>query len=113
MIKPGTAAIDFQDGRGPGNMMSFIFVNTLGLILMTREALSDLKAYQNTNWIGAAVGSHFVGTNTRKIYLGAANDDGVADNFSTRQLAFASMGTSMYASQESLFYDIVQNYQTT
>ena len=113
MIKPGTAVIDFQDGRGAGNQMHFFFINTLGLIFMTREGLSDLKAYQNTNWIGSAVGPHFVGLNTRKIYLGAANDDGVADNFSTRQLAFASIGTSMDSSEESLFYDIVQNYQTT
>ncbi len=47
------------------------------------------------------------------LYLNAANAAGTAILFSDHQCALASIGTGFNAAEESSFYTLVQNYQTT
>jgi hypothetical protein len=46
-------------------------------------------------------------------YLGAFNNNGTAQNYSRKQCAFASIGTGLTDAEAVLFYNIVQEFQTT
>jgi len=47
------------------------------------------------------------------IYISAKNNQGVAASFSTRNLAFAHVGTGLTQAECTLFYNRIQTFQTT
>ena len=87
--------------------------DTLGLFTLSRESNVELYAYQDNTSVGSYLGTHHPAEIDNEIFLGASNVGLGATNFSNRQLAFASIGTSLTSAQLSSFYTIVQDYQTT
>lgn len=49
----------------------------------------------------------------KNIYIGSINLDGTASQFSNRQYAFASIGSSLTNTEAANFYTAVQTFQTT
>jgi hypothetical protein len=47
------------------------------------------------------------------VYIGASNANGTANDFSSREIAFAHMGDSLSNTQFNNFYTAVQAFQTT
>jgi len=64
---------------------------------------STITAYTNTS----------SGNQSVNIYLGCRNYQNSANNFDTRQIAFASIGDGLTDTDATNFYNAVQNYQTT
>lgn len=102
-------------GNGTGTVNSAAVSNSSGFFVASRTSSTSLVSYRN----GASVASQ-TGTNTTtpvgvtdKLYMGAKNNFGVAANFTTRQCAFASVGTGLTGAEVTAFYNAVQAYQTS
>jgi hypothetical protein len=86
-------------------------LDSRGYFVFSRSGSTFNTGYRN----GVLVGNRNVGvlgTAGHNIYIGAVNDAGTAANYSTRQLCFASLGTSVDAKQ-SQFATIVNAFQTS
>ena len=73
------------------------------------NATGSYQTVANTNSQG-----HYISNRTGALlYIGALNAGGVAQYFSSRQYAFASMGDGLTDTEASNFYTAVQAFQTT
>jgi hypothetical protein len=97
------------DERVTVNMAS---INTTGLFTVSRTSSTSLTVYRNGSSIGTNTTTSTGSLPTLSLFLSALNNAGTAANFSTKQIAFASIGDGLSASESSDFYNIVQNYQT-
>ncbi len=85
--------------------------NATGLVVARRTASNATQFYHN----GLLIASDTTASVARPAYalfIGAVNTAGVASLFSTRQYAFAFVGASMTAQQQSDLFTIVQAYLT-
>ena len=96
---------------GSGGANSTAITNTQGLFVASRNSSTSYTNYRNSTNLGSATINSFERP-TRVIYIGAQNSNGVAQVFSTRQLAFAFISTGLTAEEVSTLYTIVQQYQT-
>lgn len=81
-----------------------------GLWLVTRSDASNVLGYRNAILLNTnALPS--TGQNTVAYYISAFNNNGTAQQFSNRQVAFGSIGTGLSATNITNLYDVVQNYQ--
>jgi hypothetical protein len=83
-----------------------------GHYLASRTAVTTNNGYKN----GASIlASTVVSTirPTTNLYLGARNSNGTADNYSARELAFASVGSGLTAGEASTLYTLIQAMQTS
>lgn len=87
---------------------------TTGLFTLSRNTSTEMITYRNGSQIG--INTSADGTAalpTIVAYLSAFNNAGVAANFSSKELAFATIGSKLATSTEnSNFYTVVQAYQT-
>jgi hypothetical protein len=86
-----------------------------GLAIQSRTSANISKCFMNTTLLG-----NLTDTSTGNItslvnsfYLGALNISGSASQFSTNQIAFASIGDGLTDTNASDFYTSVQAFQTT
>jgi hypothetical protein len=87
----------------------------------TTTAINLISSRINTNQIIVALNGTtvpYVSTptalSTASIYLGARNNNGVTpDLYSSRQLAFAHIGTGLTQAECTLLYNRIQTFQTT
>lgn len=87
--------------------------NNSGFWNLSRRNSSSLEFYRN----GFSIGSD--GTTetssifgARPFFLGARNNVGTADNFVAIRVAFFSIGSGLTTAQQTIFYNLVQAYQT-
>lgn len=86
--------------------------DTSGLYLSSRINSSTFKAFRNNSQIGSTqTGSSGTLPTTYSVYISADNNAGTATDFSTREIAFASIGKGIGDSLESDMYDDVQAFQ--
>jgi len=83
-----------------GLFMANFQSNTLRQILKNKTVL-------NQNTVNLAIGK-----STAPIYLASYNNNGTPLTYTTKQCAFASAGNGMSNTEQALFYDIVQQFQT-
>jgi hypothetical protein len=86
--------------------------NSLGFFNGTRNTSTTTNAFKNGTLLSAKLASALA-LNSLNIYVGAANIDGSASNFSSKQCAFASLGDGMTNTQATNYYTAVQAFQTT
>ncbi len=86
--------------------------NTLGFYSGSRTASNIIKLFKNGSIIVNGTASSSA-TSLTNFYLGAANSNGTALYYSTKQCAFASIGDSLTDTEAANFYTAVQNFQTT
>jgi hypothetical protein len=86
-----------------------------GLAIQSRTSANISKCFMNTTLLG-----NLTDTSTGNItalvnsfYLGALNISGSASQFSTNQIAFASIGDGLTDTNASDFYTSVQAFQTS
>jgi len=84
--------------------------NTLGFYIGSRTASNIIKLFKNSSIIvnGTALSN---ATSLTNFYLGAANSNGSAIYYSTKQCAFASIGDGLTDAEAADFYTAVQNFQ--
>jgi hypothetical protein len=88
-----------------------------GFYIANRTAINVIKFHKNST---IAINSTILSQNTSnvKIFIGAANNHGVgttdvADFYSAKECAFASIGDGLTDTQAANFYTAVQNFNTT
>ena len=93
-----------------GSLASPGFTDSSGLFVGSRPDASNTFLYRNTTQKAFVKAS--TGKTTVNLYLSALNNNGTAQQFSTRNLAWASIGSSLSATDVSNLYTVVQAYQT-
>lgn len=83
--------------------------NTQGLHLATRTA-ANVKKYRHNNTQVLSNTTVSSALNTSSIYIGASRNNA---DYSTHQIAFASIGDGLTDTDAANFYTAVQAYQTT
>lgn len=86
--------------------------NSQGWFTTSRTGATTLTGYKNGTSILASVDVS-TARPTRPIWLAARNLDGVVDNGSVRQQAFASIGSGLTAGEVSTLYTLIQAMQTS
>lgn len=89
-------------------------INGLGFHIISRESNSLISVYKNNGLIATNTNTVTV-TNptTRIIYIAANNSNGATQFRSNRQIAFATIGLGLTASEVSTYYTVVNQYLTS
>lgn len=82
-----------------------------GFYIANRISSTIVKAIKNTTITDISNSS--IGNTGYELYLGSLNNIGSASFYSSRQLAFASIGDGLTNTQAANFYTAVQAFQTT
>jgi len=86
--------------------------NGTGYYVATRTGLNDFRVIKNNTQIGSNTASTSGWTTTnRKLYVGARNNQGTADAYSNRNLAFVTIGDGLTDTDATNLYNIVDLYQ--
>lgn len=101
---------EYAINTGPTNNIAT--ANSLGMYTASRSASNAIAAYKNGAPISASALAVTVPASIEQIYIGARNLDGVANAFSVRESAFASVGNvQLAAGQVADLYTSVQAFQ--
>lgn len=84
-----------------------------GFVISSKLSSTSLKLYKNGNLQNTVTTSNTINTPSLNIYIGARNNNGTADTYSTKQLAFASIGDGLTDAEALSLYNAVQTFQTT
>lgn len=106
----GGNAITFVSGD-TSNIILSTPPNTQGLFTLSRTTSTLLTGFKNSTSLGTDTDTNG-GLPNLNLYLGADNSAGTAANFSTRQLAFATLGDGLSAAEVTSLYTAVQAFQT-
>jgi hypothetical protein len=115
----GNMIHDAYYGTGNGRI-SAANTNSSGFFVSSRITSTDFRGYRNGSQLGTT-GANATGIGSPPsidLYIGATHyvqNDAPGTtvlNFSTRQLAFVSVGTGLTASEVATYYSIVQRYET-
>lgn len=85
--------------------------NSLGFYTGSRTGSTTYKAYKNGSVVATSSVSSTTPT-TYSLYIGARNAQNTTDLYTTRQYAFASIGSGLSDAEVANFYTAVQTYQT-
>ena len=101
----------FQNHR-TSSYVSFAVSDSRGQWLNTRTSSALQTVYKNGTSQATDTNS---GTNqiNYSVYLGSRNLQGSTNTFSSKEIAFASLGTSLNGTEAANFYTAVQAFQTT
>ena len=86
-----------------------------GFFLANRTSNVVVNSFKNNNKLGTntATETRDITTVTNNYFLGACNLGGAADQYTSRQCAFSSIGDGLTDTQASNFYTAVQAFNTT
>lgn len=110
-IAPNVLGSNFRAVNTTGNYSSASNLNTAAFFVSSRTSLSSIEFYRNAAQIISNSGLPNSISN-RTIYVGARNNNGVTDAYSTREAAFLSIGAGLTALEVATYYNIVQTFQT-
>ena len=102
----GSGLISNINGSGFGNFGSNI--NTLGFFVSQRTSINNINAYQNNNLIMTHTN---VSTTPSSLSINLGRN--TVSEYSARELAFVSFGSSFNATERGNFNTAVQAFQTT
>jgi len=98
--------------NGVNGRLQGAVTDSLGFILGTRLAVNDHRIIKNITQLASSATSTSLGALPAfELYLGARNNAGTADLFSTKQCAFAGIGTGLSTVEAVLLYFIIQTFQ--
>lgn len=86
--------------------------STSGFFTASRITSSQIKLYRN-NTIIDTKSSTTQNLNSKEIIILGTNNDGIKNQWSTKECAFASIGDGLTDTEASNFYTAVQAFQTT
>lgn len=94
-----------------GSLTTSGWTDSSGLFVGTRQDSTNVYMYRNTTQ--KAFTKSTIGKTNVNLYLSALNNNGTAQQFSTRNLAWASIGSGLSNTDVTNLYTVVQAYQTT
>jgi hypothetical protein len=101
----------FLDGSYPNDASQINNTNTLGLLIGSRTANNIQKLHFNGSLLSTNTNVKSLSLSYSNIYLGSTNRDNVATAFSSREIAFASIGDGISDTEATNFYNSVNAYQ--
>lgn len=88
--------------------------NSQGFYVSQRISATTVNGFKNGTQAHTSALSNLVGSgSTRQIFIGANNAFNGTVGFSSKQVAFSSIGSQLNATEQEDYYDSVQAYQTT
>jgi len=108
----GNTAYYTNHSSGGGQYVSFINADSRGLHINTRNSSSNHKGFLNGILKGTNTSAGTTSVNF-DVYVGARNNSGSAQIFSSKQFAFASIGDGLTDTEAGNFYTAVQAFNTT
>ena len=109
-----TASPDFFAASGvnsSSDLAAGLFAGSTGHFVVSRTDSASFKVFRNGT-SAKTVSNASAGRSTNNLLFGANNNSQVIGEFSTRNYAFASIGTGLTDTEVSNFNTVVQNYQT-
>jgi len=104
----------FMNGGYPNGSAEFNETNTRGLTIGSATSSTLRKLYFNGNLLNADTNTQSTTLPISNLYLGSGRDaTGAANYFSSRQIAFASIGDGLTDTEAANFHTAVQAFQTT
>jgi hypothetical protein len=104
---------DTQTGNATHYVGTGTVTNSLGLFLGVLTSTDILFYSNNTSVALTKINNRNINRQNRPLYLGAQNAAGTASNFSNKQCAFASIGTTLTSQNATDFYNAVNQFQIT
>jgi hypothetical protein len=101
----------FLDGSYPNDTSQINNTNTLGLLIGSRTANNIQKLHFNGSLLATNTNVKSLSLSYSNIYLGSTNRDNVATAFSSREIAFSSIGDGLSDTEAFNFYTAVNAYQ--
>lgn len=92
--------------------INYTDANSLGFYIGSRTASNAIKLYKNNSNVASGTTASTGQANTA-LALCAQNNGASRANYSTKQCAFASIGTGLSDTEAANYYTAVQAYQTT
>jgi hypothetical protein len=102
--------INTADGA---NFVSTSDTDSLGLYINNRVNSTTVNAFKNNTKIIANTTKNSSSLSTLPIFIGAFNNNGTAYGYSSRTMAFATIGKSLSDSEASALYAAIQTFNTT
>jgi len=104
----------FMNGGYPNGSAEFNETNTRGLAIGSATSSTLRKLYFNGNLLNTDTNTQSTTLPISNLYLGSGRDaTGAANYFSSRQIAFASIGDGLTDTEAVNLYTAVQAFQTT
>jgi len=79
----------------------------------SRSGVASWESFQRNTSVSQTTATNQTTIPNNNVYIGAANGNGTATEFSSRQIAFAHLGDYLSNTQFGNFYTAVQAFQTT
>jgi len=108
----GTGTLTLWLSTANANRISIANLNTQGFYIGNSNNSNTKTVYKNNTILGSG-SSTPVNITTYNLYIGAENTSGIANNYSNRECAFASIGDGLSDAEASAFYTAVQAFNTT
>jgi hypothetical protein len=107
-----TAEVTYLRVNNGVGTISFSDADSRAFYIANRTASNVINGWRNsTKSVSGTLASSALGL--RQYYLGAFNNNTVASFYSTKQCAFASIGSGLTDTEAANFYTAVQAFQTT
>ena len=87
--------------------------NSTGFYQINRTSTTVFKVFRNSSTLATNTGTSTGTMPNLNIYLSVYNNNGVLSGYSSRQLAFSSIGEGLTDAEASNFYTAVQAFQTS
>lgn len=84
-----------------------------GFLMGTTTAIDDLRILKNGSQIATDATSVDGSLSTTNIFIGAKNNNGVANNFCNMEVCFAMVASGFTNAEGLTLYNLVQTYQNT
>ena len=104
---------DQYDGTNGRITVSMSSINSNGLFTSNRTANNVFKVFRNAAIIGSKTNTVTTTLPQLKLSISARNDEGIMQNYSNRECAFASIGDGLTDTEAANLYTAVQAYQTS
>ena len=105
--------ITYNDNMGRNSLSSVIYGTSLGLHLSCLTSTTSQKLFRNNVLKISGNADESAIYPSRSFYFGAVNNNGTANLFDNRQIAFGSIGDGLTDTEASNFYTAVQAFQTS
>ena len=92
--------------------IAFGTLDSRGLFMGNYQSDTLRQLFKNKTLLNQSTVNLVLAKQTQQMYLGSYNNNGTAFTFTNKECAFASVGNGMTNVEQSLFYDIIQEYQT-
>ena len=108
------AAANFVAGNATLSLLTFTTTtDARGFWIGTKRGTTDRENYRNGTTQNSTAANDSTAFNNINLFICATNNNGTSQLYSTKEIAFSSIGDGLTDTESANFYTAVQAYQTT